>query len=86
MMSSFFMPMGEGVYMELVINDQTEDLMSVYIGGKRYNPAKMFNPLAVFLLDCCMEQIRLIKRDLVSDVTKMNELEFCSAKLNVERF
>lgn len=85
-MTSFYMPLGEGKYIELVINDKTEDLVSVYVDGRRYDPGKMFNPLAVFFLDCCMEQIRLIKRDLVSDVTKMNELEFCDAKLLKARF
>jgi len=72
--------------MEVIIDPETENLVDIVVEGKHYSPGRMFNPLAVFLLDCCMEQIRLIKKDLVSDITKMNELEFCSAKLNLERF
>lgn len=85
-MSSFFLPLSRDVMMELVFVDEIEDLNYVIIDGKRYDPNQMFNPLAVFLLDCCMEQKRLIERDMVSDATKLNEIEFCSSKFIKEMF
>lgn len=80
-MSSFYMPLSRTTFIELALNDETEDLDYIVIEGRKYYSSNMFYHLANFFLECLHQHIEMIKAGEVSDITMLNEKEFLHTKI-----